>query len=284
MEIYKKILELENSNQPFAVATVIQSAGSTPGKVGFKMVIESSGLLTGTVGGGELEQEVVREAKSRLLTKESGTQEYILSKKPENSEKSGKATIVPMSCNGRISIFYEIHGRQETVYIFGGGHVGQALLYHLAPLGYHTILIDNRPEFASEAKNPYAADRVLSDYIEFTDQFNPDSDAFVIILTHGHEYDYQILKHIYKRNLKPAYIGLIASKSKAFTIMEKLRKDFGDKVDTGPLFTPVGLKIGGSSAAEIGLAIAAEMQSVRYGKTLIPGDKIKKTNKIIQDK
>lgn len=270
MDIYKQAAELIQNNQSFVIATIIHSEGSVPGKVGFKILVHSDGSATGTVGGGAIEKQVIDEALQRLAKAESGTSDYILSDKARESEN---VKVIPMSCSGKLSVFYEVRGSMPTVYIFGGGHVGQALLYHLKPLAYHTILIDNREEFAGKDKNPYASENIFTDYEEYARQFTPAGNSFVTILTHGHKYDSKILNILYERKLSFPYIGIIASKTKAAGILKSLRENHGEHSDTSNIYTPVGLKIGGTSAAEIGLAITAEIQSVRYGKILIDGDK-----------
>ncbi|KAA3610224.1 MAG: hypothetical protein D8M58_06655 [Calditrichaeota bacterium] len=270
MEIYNKINTLIAENESFVTATIVEHKGSAPGKTGFKIIIESDGTTTGTVGGGAIEKKVIEEAQKRLSTSENGLQEYLLSDKIEKDET---AEIVPMSCAGRVTIFYEVNGNRPTVYVFGGGHVGQALLYHLKPLGYHSILVDNRIEFAEAVKNPNASEIIHADYEEFANSFEPVPNSFVAILTHGHKYDSKILNIFYKRGLDFPYIGIIASKTKAAGIMKNLRDSLDEKVDTSKIYSPIGLKIGGNSASEIGLAISAEIQSVRYGKILIDGDK-----------
>jgi xanthine dehydrogenase accessory factor len=262
MSIYEEILELENNNQSFIVATVIKTSGSAPGKVGFKMVIKIDGSTFGTVGGGAIEIEVIKEAVERLSTGESGTKEYLLS--DNDSLKNNNATVVPMKCSGQADIYYEVHGSLTTVYIFGGGHVGHALLYYLAPLNFHTILIDNRKEFTSTERNPSAKEYIYKEYADFADQFNPPPKSFAVVLTHGHKYDYEILKKIYERKLDFKYIGVIASKSKASAMIHNLKEQFHSDIDLSNLHTPIGLKIGGNTAEEIALTIAAEIQAIKY--------------------
>lgn len=262
MDIYKEILELEKNNQSFVLATVVNTSGSAPGKVGFKILIKKDGSTIGTVGGGAIEVEVIKEAVKRLSSGESGTKEYLLS--DNESLENSNVTVIPMKCSGKASIYYEVHGNLTTVYIFGGGHVGHALLYYLAPLNFHTILVDNRKEFASIEKNPLANEHILNEYSNFVNEFSPPSKAFAVVLTHGHKYDYEILKKIYERKLNFQYVGVIASKSKASSIIHTLKEELSDNIDLSNLHTPIGLKIGGSTAEEIALAIAAEIQSIKY--------------------
>lgn len=262
MNIFNTASELKKQNEPFAFTTVIDSKGSSPGKVGFKMIVKSDGTSIGTVGGGAIEEEVIEEAIGRIHSGENGIKEYLLSNKKESVK--GDITVVPMSCSGIVTVFYEVHGKLPTVYLFGGGHVGHALLYHLKPLKFFTILVDNRDEFANKEQNPNASQIVLSKYDDYSKNINPPDDSYFIILTHGHAYDYVIAKNIYLKKRKYPYVGVIASKSKAVGIVNKLKKELGEDIDLTNFRSPVGLKIGGSTAEEIALGIAAEIQSEYY--------------------
>ncbi len=264
MQIEKHIYELKQSNQPFVVATVVKAEGSVPGKVGFKIVVQSEKEYNGTVGGGAIELEAIQESQERLKSGESGVKEYLLSK--NSSDKNEAVKTLPMNCSGRVWIYYEVHGSLSTLYLFGGGHVGNALLYYLKPLSYHTILIDNRLEFANKEKNPNANEIHLSDYIVYASTFQPKENSFAVIMTHGHNFDYLILQKLFERNLKFKYIGVIASKTKAAALRKDLQKKFGENIDISTLHSPIGLDIGGTTASEIALCISAEMQGIKHGK------------------
>ncbi|MDP4115278.1 MAG: XdhC/CoxI family protein [Bacteroidota bacterium] len=264
MDIQEKIFELSKNNISFAVATVVKTSGSTPGKVGFKMIVESSGSTIGTVGGGGIEVEAIAESLKRLQTNESSLVEYILSDK--TMEEPVEANVIKMSCNGKAWIFYEVFNSRPAIYVFGGGHVGQALLSILANLPFRTVLIDNRPEFASETVNKNADTIICEDYINYTQKFNPESNSYIVILTHKHIYDYDILKTIFERKLQVPYIGVIGSKSKAKGVKEQLPKDLGYIPDISNLHIPIGFDLGGDTAYEIAIAIAAQIQAVYYNK------------------
>lgn len=261
-EIYTKVAELLKANRAFVIATITDVKGSVPGKIGFKILVQSDGSTTGTVGGGAIEKQVIEESLDRLTHAESGTSNYILS---ENTKDTKEAKVIPMSCSGSLTVFYETHGENPIVYVFGGGHVGQALLYYLKPMAYHTILIDNREEFANSNRNPDSNEIYCKDYEKFANEFEPVANSYVVILTHGHKYDEKIVNIICKRKLNLPYIGIIASKSKSAGLQKRLKENHGEGLDISMIHSPVGLHIGGNSAAEIALAIAAEMQSVRYG-------------------
>ncbi len=264
MNIFEKAAELIKQNKPFVMTTVVKTEGSTPGKVGFKMIVEDKDKTFGTVGGGEIEREVIMEAIRRIKSKENGILEYLLSGDAPVKEE---AKVLSMSCSGRCWIFYEVFGNKPVVYVFGGGHVGQALLKQLSLLNFHKILIDNRLEFANKEVNPFADEIVLSDYSDYAYSFNPPEDAFIVIMTHGHSYDFDVIEQIYARNLKVRYIGVIASKTKAQKLKNQIREVFGD-VDLSNLHSPIGLDIGGETPQEIALSIAAELQAELYKKKI----------------
>ena len=264
MDIYKIVSELKTKNEAFVIAFVVSSIGSSPGKPGFKMIVKNDGTSIGTVGGGAIEVEVIKEAKSRLLKGENYLKEYFLSDK--NPTVKDDVKIVPMSCNGGLTVFYEVHGKLPTVYVFGGGHVGSSLLYCLRPLKFFTILVDNRPEFISKDKNPYASESILSDYDEFTRSFDPPEGSYFVIITHGYKYDETILKNIYSKKKNFEYVGVIASKSKSAGLTKSLKELLGGALDLSNFHSPIGLKIGGNTAEEIALGIAAEIQSVHYSQ------------------
>lgn len=160
--------------------------------------------------------EAIRQMKSR----ENGIVEYFLS--GDTPIDKGQAKVLKMSCSGRAWVLYEVFGIKTKVYIFGGGHVGQALLKQLSLLNFYKVLVDNCPEFANKEKNPLADELILANYIKYASSFSPNESNFVIITTHGYNYDFDILKTIYKRKLNVRYIGVIASKSKS----QKLKKIF----------------------------------------------------------
>jgi xanthine dehydrogenase accessory factor len=263
-DIYQKIVELKKENKSYVSVTVVQATGSTPGKAGFKMIVDHEGKTFGTVGGGAIEVEAINESK-RLMSsgEENLLKEYLLS----NNEKiiNPKSAVVPMSCNGKIWIYYEAEKTMPVIYIFGGGHVGQALIEIMSKLNYYLVLVDNRQELCDKMKAK-GINTIYCEYKDFVEKFTPAVESYFVAVTYGHVYDYEITKTLYKRNMVTNYLGVIASKSKSAGIVKSLKEDISEDVDLSKFHSPIGLKIGGDSAYEIALSIAAEIQAVRYGK------------------
>ena len=269
MNIYEKILALKGENRSFVVVSVVKTTGSTPAKTGFKMVVDSSLNSFGTVGGGAIEKEAVAEAE-RILKSGEGNylKEYLLNK--DENIAGGDAAVIPMSCCGKITLFYELEKEASTIYIFGGGHVGSALAGMVKGLKFNTVIIDDRPDIIEKCRALYP-NAVLSGYKEYAEKFNPGEDSYFVILTYGHLFDYDVLSTLYRRGIVKKYCGVIASKRKAKEMTDMLKEELGGSADLSLLHTPIGIKLGGDSANEIALSIAAEIQSVKYGSKVTAG-------------
>ncbi len=260
MDIIEKSYQLKKDDIPFVIATVIEAEGSTPGKAGFKMIITASSKTFGTVGGGLIEKLVEKQALHFLKRGMGGTKEYDLKEKNASSKE-----VTGMICGGKVKIYFETHIPKRKVYIFGGGHVSQALERTLPTDKYYLVIIDNREEFSSKQLHPFADERICEEYINFLKDFEPDTGSFAVIVTHGHKFDYDVLRMIIKNNIPLKYIGMIGSKLKVKATIDKITKEFVN-VNFGNLYSPIGIDIGGSSASEIALSIAAEMQAVEYNR------------------
>ena len=260
MDIIEKVYHCKKEKKSFVVATVIEAEGSTPGKVGFKMIICLDGETHGTVGGGTIEKMVEKDAIGFLKRGVNGTKEYDL-----QSDETTSKEATGMLCGGSVKIYFEVNVPKRRIYIFGGGHVSQALERILPSEKYSIVIIDNREQFVTESLHPFADERVCEEYIKFLDDFKPEDHSYTVIVTHGHRYDYDILRMIVKKKFPFAYIGMIGSKIKVTATLDKIRGEFGD-MDLNNLYSPIGIDLGGSSASEIALSIAAEMQALEYNK------------------
>ena len=62
IDVNRKIVEFIDSGRSFAVALILKVEGSTPRKAGVKAVIDETGKIWGTLGGGQVEAEAQRRA------------------------------------------------------------------------------------------------------------------------------------------------------------------------------------------------------------------------------
>jgi xanthine dehydrogenase accessory factor len=150
----------------------------------------------------------------------------------------------------------------KTVYLCGAGHVAVPTARLAALVGFRVIVIDDRPEYASKERFPEAQEtRVVPDFQQAFAGLEIDADAYVVIVTRGHQHDRTVLEQALKT---PAgYIGMISSRRKKEAIYEALmtrgvKKEILDKVHS-----PIGIPIGGETPEEIAVSIVAELIKVR---------------------
>ena len=97
-------------------------------------------------------------------------------------------------------------------YLFGGGHVSQALVPVLASLGFRPVVYDDRPEFADPALFPKAEKTLCGDFAWLSEQVTVTPEDYVVVMTRGHQADYEVLTQVLRSGAK--YLGCIGSKRK----------------------------------------------------------------------
>lgn len=123
------------------------------------------------------------------------------------------------------------------VYIFGGGHVGQALASTIALLPVHGVVIETRAE-ALEGM-PETVETRLTPMPEAEVRNAPAGTVFAI-LTHDHALDFLIVAEALKRD-DTAYVGMIGSKTKKATFKNWFLKSAdGSEAEFARLVSPIG--------------------------------------------
>jgi xanthine dehydrogenase accessory factor len=256
--IYNEILELSRGKSVGVLVTVVRKTGSGPAAAGTKMLVYPDGSIVGTVGGGTIEKMALEKALKIFKTHENCLEEFTLNE----PESAGMPT--GMLCGGTAALFFEYFAPKNHIYIFGAGHVGKALVYHLRNLDYFVTVIDDRKEVLDQLEG--ANEKRLNSFEHALDNYPVAENAYFIIVTYQHKYDGLVLNRIYKSGWNPKYVGMVSSRSKQKILLDRLRAEVPD-ANLENCFIPVGLDVGGGSPDEIALSIIAEIQSVRYGKS-----------------
>lgn len=151
----------------------------------------------------------------------------------------------------------------KRVLLFGGGHVGRALVPALHAVGFRVWVIDAREDVAREEYFP-AAERVLqADFSAVSKTVDLGAEDYVVVMTSGHQADYEVLRQILPHEVK--YIGCIGSRRKAAAVRERLEAAGFSAEQIGRICSPIGLAIGAQTPEEIAVSIAAEMIACRAG-------------------
>ncbi|HAQ18822.1 MAG TPA: hypothetical protein DCR40_06230 [Prolixibacteraceae bacterium] len=149
---------------------------------------------------------------------------------------------------------------KPNLIIAGAGHVGQSLAPLAKTLGFSVNVWDDRPEYADQSRFP-DADTVLSG-IENLEKITVRHDTWVVIVTHGHKSDGDVLRKFIGSGA--AYIGMIGSKAKVSQMKTLfLENGWATFEQWNRVYSPVGLDIGAQTVEEIAVSIAAQLIKVK---------------------
>ncbi|MGI9429203.1 MAG: xanthine dehydrogenase accessory protein XdhC [Bythopirellula sp.] len=249
VDLLRRSTELAESATPFVLVTLVEATGSTPQDTGAKMIVTTAGLDAGTVGGGRVEAKAIDQALDMLRDRH-----------PCQLHDWSLKADVGMTCGGRVKLFFECPGVSYWhIFIFGAGHVTQALARLLAALPCQVTCIDPRAEWLArlpggiltrEAADPAAEVESLPD------------DAYVLCMTRGHRSDLPVLQQIFQLRREFPFLGVIGSRAKAAVLRKELA-EAGIPAEQASFHCPVGLTIGSNHPAEIAVSITAQLLEIR---------------------
>lgn len=233
------------SKEAVALATVTRH--SDVARVGAKAVVWQDRPALGSLGLGEMEAQVLREAVAVLQSRRHQTMRY-----PEQG----------------IEVFVEVQRRPPQLIIVGAGHIAAPLCRLAALCDFSVTVIDDRRQFANRGRFP-DADTVIAAGIQQTVRdLEMDEDVYVVLVTRGHSLDVACLLEIIDRPL--AYIGMIGSRRRVRAVFDLLVQERGiDPEKLARVNAPVGLPIAAETPAEIAISIMAEVINVYRGGTAI---------------
>ena len=149
----------------------------------------------------------------------------------------------------------------QRVVVFGAGHISRALVPLLRMVDFSVTVYDNRPEFAVKEAFPHAETVLCGSYEAIEENLPLYSDDFIVVLTSGHNYDFEVLHQVLRREFP--YVGVIGSATKTAAVNKRLWASGISKEATDKVYTPIGTKIGAVTPEEIAISITGELISVR---------------------
>jgi xanthine dehydrogenase accessory factor len=234
IDYYRRFRELIEAGQGCTEAVVI---GTAPGlTVGNRYLFDGQGRPAATLADGPVPDLVTRHLKPL-------------------SERPGPAT--------REGIAYLPLLPRITLFIVGGGHVGQAVARMAAEVDFDVWVLDDRAVYASRQRFP-TAERVMVGEIgptlkKLAEEVSPST--YCLIVTRGHNHDEEALYHLVQT--AAGYVGMIGSKRKIKLIYEDLvAKGIAPELLT-KVHAPLGFDIGSQTVPEIAISIVAELISRR---------------------
>ncbi|MAC58001.1 MAG: xanthine dehydrogenase accessory protein XdhC [Novosphingobium sp.] len=148
--------------------------------------------------------------------------------------------------------------RLRPVYLFGAGHVGQAIARHMTGLPLQLAWFDTRPEMAEIDGVTVMPEEEIAHCIE-----EAPADAAIAILTHDHPLDYHLTLAALSRD-PVAFVGLIGSSTKIARFRSRLKADGIEEEALARLTTPIGVPgVVGKEPDVIAIAVLAQLLQLR---------------------
>jgi len=250
---------LANEQTPLALATVIQTAQSTSGKVGDKALVSAQGIIEGWIGGGCAQPAVIEAARQAL----DSARPCLIRVGPKG-EWEALDGIVDFSSGclsgGTQVIFIEPLNKQVKLNILGDSPVAQSLSD-----------LAGRLDFAVTVTGPELDPTQFSETVQIEHDFETADGDYIVVTTQG-RHDRAALKAALNSNA--TYIAMVASHKKITGLKASLIKSGIDASELERVHSPAGIDIGAVSPAEIALSILAELVAVRRAgsRQKIPGE------------
>ena len=254
-ELIRLAADLSERGQPYALATVVWRRAPSSGKEGATALITPDRTVRGWIGGACAEPTVVREA---LLAIEEAAPRLLFLGPPEElaAHRRDGVVSVPIACQseGALEVYVEPVLPAPLLVAIGRSPAALMLSTLATGLGWRSLAVDDGGDPAAHP----GVDRVLSS-LDLHDA-GIDERSFVVVATQGH-YDEAALEQALAT--PAAYVGLVASGTRADAVLGYLRDRGVAEDDLARVHAPAGLDLGHVPAEEIAVAILAEIVQLR---------------------
>lgn len=238
MNELRQALEWVDAGVTCVLVTVMHAQGSAPRREGARLVLAADGRHVGTVGGGEVEERALSEARDLL-----------------QSTESTRLVEQVATCGGTVALFCEKLAPQRRLVVVGAGHVGRAIAVAAAQAGFRvTVVAPSAPERMARVTGVVA---VAGDDPSWLTTLEAPLSTHVLCATGTHEGDtgwaVEALAGAF------ASVGVVGSTKKSETIRHEAAAAGVTPKRIGELRCPVGLDLGAVTPEEIAVAVVAEL-------------------------
>src|SRR5436305_2462451 len=161
-EVFAAVADALERGELAALVTIVSTTGSTPQRVGAKMLVFGDGRLVGTIGGGCYENDAFWKAREAISTRKPQLIHYELS--DDFAQETG------LICGGQMDVYIEPIEPSPELYVVGAGHVGFHLARLAADVGFRVHVADDREKFANGERFPGAVEVVVDDVATWIDR------------------------------------------------------------------------------------------------------------------
>jgi xanthine dehydrogenase accessory factor len=246
INFYKKLNDLTEKTKDVAVVTVIDADNK------YQELKEKKVALS--------DKEVIysdENSKVKLdsIIKSFGRSKILKMSNPETKE-------LKLEDGSIIKIYIEPLTDNPRLVLFGAGHIANQVSKIASLMDFEITVVDDREDFLNKDRFPEADHTIVQKYTDFLKDFKVEKNDYIVIITRGHQFDYDVLREVI--DTKAKYVGMIGSSKKIKEVFDKLREvDKTSEEQLNTVYTPIGLDIGAETTSEIAVAIIGEIVKVR---------------------
>jgi xanthine dehydrogenase accessory factor len=250
--ILKLAADCAAAGEPFVLATVIATKGSSPRNAGAKLLWRPVQGLSGTVGGGQFESLVIEAARGHFQGRSTGTQHFVLGAEADQC------------CGGTMDVFFEYVGPRQRLVVFGAGHVSEALVRVLRGQSLEVVIADDRPDWNNAER--FGRCRRVMDFDEGVEMALAEPDrTLVAVMTYSHDIDFDIVCDLLAKGAGgtgPRFLGLIGSRTKFACFRTRFAQRGLTEEQIDRIHCPIGIGDLGKAPEQVAISIAAQVLGV----------------------
>jgi xanthine/CO dehydrogenase XdhC/CoxF family maturation factor len=246
VEVAEALRRALDEERPICLVTVLESDVEERVAPGARIVVTPDGDVQGSLGDVALDREAVTAAQERLAAERSEIQTF----------------------TGGVRAFVEVLEPPLRLVICGAGHDAIPLVRAAADVGWHPIVVDDRPTFLTTERFPEAHGFVhVEDPEEAVKAAGVDRATHVVVMTHNFLRDKEYLRGLLRSDV--GYLAMLGPAARTQRLLMELA-DEGVAIDDdvrARLHGPAGLDLGAEGPEEIAAAIVAEIVAVKRGRS-----------------
>ena len=258
-ETYQEIQRLiENKEKAVLVSTASVRAAAVS-KTETAMIVGETGRISGSIGGGEVEERVI--ARAREILREGRSERIGIGVSEREERRRG------MLPGGTMKFYIQPIDKIPHLCIFSGGTFAAILARFGMMVGFRITVIDYDSEFVKPEDFP-GAEIILTDcYRDLLNQLTINKSSYLLIATRDHRYDTRVLTQLISSN--PVYLGIVFSAKKREALYTQLKEKGIPENLLPTIHLPAGLPIGAATMEEIALSVIAEIIKERSAYCII---------------
>ena len=284
MRMDANLIEAKLEREDAVMVTIDRFEGSSPREVGAWMLVFADEVL-GTVGGGNLEFQAIARGRDRLASQPGSAPALLGVAAPDELRRYPLGPSLGQCCGGVVYLKFSFVSKQDAikkeaaraiihwsrglnalkVALFGGGHVGKALVHVLGGLPCTITWVDSRDEIFPGGLPSHVQCEHSTPVHAAVHSLPAGSHVLIMSFSHAEDLDVvaACLARLREKNDLP-FIGLIGSKTKWATFRHRLEERGFSTPEIARITSPIGIDgITGKEPEVIAVSVAAQLLQLR---------------------